>query len=41
MKRPVNLLAFLVASVVVAGTLMAQIKPSFVGTGTSNPAKSN
>ena len=40
MKRPVNLLAFLVASVVVAGTLMAQIKPSFVGTWKLNLAKS-
>jgi hypothetical protein len=40
MKRPVNLLAILVASVVVAGTLMAQVKPSFVGTWKLNLAKS-
>ena len=40
MKRLVNLLALLVVTVVVAGTLMAQTKPSFVGTWKLNLAKS-
>ena len=40
MKRLINLLALLVVTVVVAGTLMAQIKPSFEGTWKLNLAKS-
>jgi hypothetical protein len=40
MKRLVNLLALLVAAAVVAGPLMAQKNPSFVGTWTLNLAKS-
>ena len=39
MKR-INLLALLVVTVVVAGSLMAQIKPSFEGTWKLNLAKS-
>ena len=39
MKRPINLLALLVVTVVVAGTLMAQTKP-FEGTWKLNLAKS-
>jgi hypothetical protein len=40
MKRLVNLLAPLVITAIVAGTLMAQTKPSFVGTWKLNLAKS-
>jgi hypothetical protein len=40
MKRLINLFALLVAAVVVAGTLMAQTKPSFVGTWKLNLGKS-
>ena len=40
MKRLVNLLTLLVATMVVVGTLMAQTKPSFVGTWKLNLAKS-
>ena len=40
MKRLINLFALLVAAAVGAGTLMAQTKPSFVGTWKLNLAKS-
>jgi len=40
MKRLINLLALLAVTVVVAGTLRAQIKPSFEGTWKLNLAKS-
>ena len=40
MKRLINLFALLVATAVVTGTLMAQTKPSFVGTWKLNLAKS-
>jgi hypothetical protein len=40
MKRLINLLALLVATAVVAGTLMAQTTPSFVGTWKLNMGKS-
>ena len=40
MKRLINFFALLVAGAVVAGTLMAQTQPSFVGTWKLNLAKS-
>jgi hypothetical protein len=40
MKRLVNLLAPLVVAAIVTGTLIAQVKPSFVGTWKLNLAKS-